>query len=118
MDTVGEIVKAMDTGQRMVLSFSKHQKDLDYRLVSNLLTRRIREAWERRTNDFRGKGGKEPRQLVVVIEEAHKLLNREMVAPTTFSLIAREMCKYHVTLLIIDQLPSQIYDEVLGIKLQ
>jgi DNA helicase HerA-like ATPase len=113
-DTVSEIVKALESGQHVVLSFSKHQSDLDYLLVSNLLTRRIREAWEDRTNQFRTKGEKEPRQLVIVIEEAHKLLNREMAAQTTFSVIAREMRKYYVTLLIIDQRPSQIYDEVMS----
>jgi uncharacterized protein len=51
---------------------------------------------------------------VIVVEEAHKLLNREMAAQTTFSTIAREMRKYYVTLLIIDQRPSQIYDEVMS----
>ncbi len=56
----------------------------------------------------------EPRPLVIVVEEAHKLLNREMAAQTTFSTIAREMRKYYVTLLIIDQRPSQIYDEVMS----
>jgi hypothetical protein len=51
---------------------------------------------------------------VIVLEEAHKLLNREMAAQTTFSTIAREMRKYYVTLLIVDQRPSQIYDEVMS----
>ncbi len=55
-----------------------------------------------------------PCQLVFVVEEAHKLLNREMASQTTFSTIAREMRKYYVTLLIVDQRPSQIYDEVLS----
>ena len=50
----------------------------------------------------------------MVVEEAHKLLNREMASQTTFSTIAREMRKYYVTLLIIDQRPSQIYDEVMS----
>ena len=31
-----------------MLSFGKHETDLDYLLVTNLLTRRIREAWEKR----------------------------------------------------------------------
>lgn len=114
-DGVSEIVKALEAGQHVVLSFGKHESDLDYLLVSNLLTRRIREVWERRTNEYRGqKGGKEPRPLVVVVEEAHKLLNREMAAQTTFSMIARELRKYYVTLLIVDQRPSQIYDEVMS----
>ncbi len=51
---------------------------------------------------------------MIVLEEAHKLLNREMAAQTTFSTIAREMRKYYVTLLIVDQRPSQIYDEVMS----
>ncbi|HEX9091392.1 MAG TPA: ATP-binding protein, partial [Anaerolineales bacterium] len=114
MDSVGEIIKALEAGQHVVLSFGRNESDLDYLLVSNLLTRRIRETWERKTNEFRSKGGTEPRQLVIVVEEAHKLLNREMAGQTAFSIIAREMRKYYVTLLIIDQRPSQIYDEVMS----
>jgi hypothetical protein len=113
-DAVGEVIKALEAGQHVVLSFGDHENDLDYLLVSNLLTRRIREAWEKRTNRFRSHGEKEPRQLVIVLEEAHKLLNREMASQTTFSTIARELRKYYVTLLIIDQRPSQIYDEVMS----
>jgi DNA helicase HerA-like ATPase len=52
--------------------------------------------------------------LILVVEEAHKLLNREMASQTTFSTIARELRKYYVTLLIVDQRPSQIYDEVMS----
>jgi hypothetical protein len=111
---IEEIIKTLESGQNVVLSFYDHESDLDYLLVSNLLTRRIRETWERRTNDFRSKGSKEPHPLVIVVEEAHKLLNREMAGQTTFSTIAREMRKYYVTLLIIDQRPSQIYDEVMS----
>jgi uncharacterized protein len=66
------------------------------------------------TNAFRGGSAPEPRPLVVALEEAHKLLNREMAGQTTFSTIAREMRKYYVTLLVIDQRPSQIYDEVMS----
>jgi hypothetical protein len=113
-DSIGEIIKALEAGQHIVLSFGKQESDLDYLLVTNLLTRRIRQAWEKRTNEYRTKGEQEPRPLVIVLEEAHKLLNREMAAQTTFSTIAREMRKYYVTLLIVDQRPSQIYDEVMS----
>ncbi len=113
-DSVGEIIRILEAGQHVVLSFGKFETDLDYLLVSNLLTRRIREAWERKTNAFRAHGTHEPRPLVIVVEEAHKLLNREMASQTTFSTIARELRKYYVTLLIIDQRPSQIYDEVMS----
>jgi len=113
-DSLGEIVKALEAGQHVVLSFGKHESDLDYLLVSNLITRKIREVWEKRTNEFRTQAEREPRPLVVVLEEAHKLLNREMAAQTSFSRIAREMRKYYVTLMIVDQRPSQIYDEVMS----
>ncbi|MGH2583132.1 MAG: ATP-binding protein [Anaerolineales bacterium] len=113
-DAIGEIVKALEAGQHVVLSFGEHESDLDYLLVSNLLTRRIRRRWEERTNKFRTTGKDEPRPLVIALEEAHKLLNREMAVQTTFSTIARELRKYYVTLLIIDQRPSQIYDEVMS----
>ncbi|MGE5224423.1 MAG: ATP-binding protein [Omnitrophica WOR_2 bacterium] len=113
-DTITEIIKALEAGQHVVLSFGNYEKDLDYLLVSNLLTRRIRDAWEKKTNHYRTKGEQEPRPLVIVLEEAHKLLNREMASQTTFNTIAREMRKYYVTLLIIDQRPSQIYDEVMS----
>jgi len=110
------VVDLLKNGKHVILSFSGYDNDLDYLFISNLITRKIREEWEQLTNTYRnGKGGgSEPRQLVIVVEEAHKLLNREMASQTAFSTIAREMRKYYVTLLIIDQRPSQIYDEVLS----
>lgn len=113
---LNEIIKALENGQHVILSFGEHESDLDYLLVTNLLTRRIREKWVETTNNHRShpERSPEPRQLVVVLEEAHKLLNAEMAKQTTFSTIAREMRKYGVTLLVIDQRPSQIYDEVMS----
>ncbi len=115
-DGVSQIVDALQNGQSVILSFGAHDNDLDYLFVSNILTRRIRQVWEEKTNDYhRTKDASTlPRPLVIVIEEAHKLLNREMASQTTFSTIARELRKYYVTLLIIDQRPSQIYDEVMS----
>ena len=109
-----QIINNLQEGRHVVLSFGNYEKDIDYLLVTNLITRKIREAWEKATADFHSKKGNEPRPLVVVVEEAHKLLNREMASQTIFSTIAREMRKYYVTLLIIDQRPSQIYDEVMS----
>ena len=107
-------IQSLEAGKHVVLSFGEHESDLDYLLVSNLLTRKIRAAWEKKTNEFRTHGKAEPKPLIIVVEEAHKLLNREMAAQTTFATIARELRKYYVTLLIVDQRPSQIYDEVMS----
>jgi hypothetical protein len=113
-DSVAQIIQSLEAGKHVVLSFGEHESDLDYLLVSNLLTRKIRAAWEKKTNEFRTHGKAEPKPLIIVVEEAHKLLNREMAAQTTFATIARELRKYYVTLLIVDQRPSQIYDEVMS----
>lgn len=113
-DPLKNVIEALQAGQHVILSFGDYESDLDYLLVSNLLTRKIRDAWEESTNAFRSHGKTEPRPLVIAVEEAHKLLNREMASQTSFSTIAREMRKYYVTLLIIDQRPSQIYDEVMS----
>ncbi len=114
-DSLAEIIKSLEDGKHVILSFGQaYETDLDYLLVSNLLTRKIKHVWEGKTNTFRSTGKEEPRQLVIVVEEAHKLLNREMAGQTTFATIAREMRKYYVTLLIIDQRPSQIDDEVMS----
>jgi DNA helicase HerA-like ATPase len=52
--------------------------------------------------------------LVITIEEAHKFLNPEVAQQTIFGTIAREMRKYNVTLLVIDQRPSGIDEEVMS----
>ena len=111
---LAEIINNLQEGRHVVLSFGRYDSELDYLLVTNLITRKIRDTWEAATSLFHKDKKKEPRPLVVVVEEAHKLLNREMASQTIFSTIAREMRKYYVTLLIIDQRPSQIYDEVMS----
>jgi DNA helicase HerA-like ATPase len=114
-DSLNQVIQSLEAGRHVVLSFGQaYETDLDYLLVSNLLTRKIRQTWEDKTNTFRSSGTAEPRPLVIVVEEAHKLLNREMAGQTAFATIAREMRKYYVTLLIIDQRPSQINDEVMS----
>jgi hypothetical protein len=116
VDSLGQIINSLQAGRHVVLSFGNFETDLDYLLISNLLTRKIRAEWEKMTNAFRShpENNPEPRPLIIAVEEAHKLLNREMAVQTAFSSIAREMRKYYVTLLIIDQRPSQIYDEVMS----
>jgi len=51
---------------------------------------------------------------MITIEEAHKFLNPAIARQTIFGQIAREMRKYHVTLMVIDQRPSGIDSEVMS----
>src|SRR5713226_562914 len=52
--------------------------------------------------------------MMITIEEAHKFLDPRVAGHTIFGTIAREMRKYNVTLLIIDQRPSAIDSEVMS----
>jgi DNA helicase HerA-like ATPase len=51
---------------------------------------------------------------MITIEEAHKFLNPQSARQTIFGTIARELRKYFVTMLIVDQRPSGIDDEVIS----
>ncbi len=61
-----------------------------------------------------GEGIAQPNPLVITIEEAHKFLNPEVASRAIFGTIAREMRKYNVSLLVIDQRPSGIDEEVMS----
>ena len=113
-DAVREIVDQLENGRHVILGFGEYDNDLDYLLVSNLLTRRIRQHWVKRTEDFKSLGLSAPRPLVIAIEEAHKLLNPFLARQTAFGIIARELRKYFVTLLVVDQRPSGIDDEIMS----
>ena len=68
----------------------------------------------RAREEFLGGQGSEPRPLIITIEEAHKFLDPAIAKHTIFGTIAREMRKYNVTLLVVDQRPSGIDQEVMS----
>ena len=109
------IIEHLERGKHVVLEFGRYGRDLNaYILVSNLLTRRIHERYVALKEAAEGGGGKDPRPLVIVIEEAHRFLNPSISSQTTFANIARELRKYNVTLMIIDQRPGGIDSEVMS----
>jgi uncharacterized protein len=115
MKAVDAIVDKLENGRHVILSFGAHESDLDYLLVSNILTRRIREHWVAKTEEFKSLSqSPAPKPLLIAVEEAHKLLSPQMSGQTAFGTIAREMRKYFVTLLVVDQRPSGIDDEVMS----
>jgi len=109
------IIEHLKRGKHVVLEFGRYGDDLTaYILVSNLLSRRIHDAYVRQKEEAEGGAGKEPRPLVLVIEEAHKFLSPSVAPHTIFGTIARELRKYNVTLMVIDQRPSVISSEVMS----
>ena len=115
VDTAARIIEHLERGQHVVLEFGRYGDDeAAYILVSNLLTRRIHRKYVEAKESAMGGVGKEPRPLVIVIEEAHKFLGPGIASQTIFGIIARELRKYNVTLMVIDQRPSGIDSEVLS----
>jgi DNA helicase HerA-like ATPase len=108
------LIGALSQKQHVVLEFGHHSSLLAYMLAANVITRRIHRVWTQRIDESKQGRGPEPPQLMITIEEAHKFLNSRAADQTIFGTIARELRKYNVTLLVVDQRPSGIDDEVLS----
>ncbi|MFQ5408773.1 MAG: ATP-binding protein [Anaerolineales bacterium] len=112
---VDHIFHTLNAGKSVVLEFGNYGDSLPaYIFVANYLTRRIHARYVDAKNKAAGKSGEDPNPLMIVIEEAHKFLDPEIAGHTIFGTIARELRKYNVTLLIVDQRPSGIDDEVMS----
>lgn len=111
---VERILGYLEKGLTVVLEFGRYRDIVPYMLVANLLSRRLHDQYVQRTERARGEGASHPRPLLIVIEEAHKFLSLELSRHTIFGTIAREMRKFYVSLLVIDQRPSGIDEEVMS----
>ena len=114
-DPVETLFHKLNAGTSIVLEFGTFGDSLPaYMFVANYLTRRIHSRYVAAKNKAFGRQGDNPNPLMIVIEEAHKFLDPEIAQHTIFGVIARELRKYNVTLLIVDQRPSGIDDEVMS----
>ena len=113
-NTVEAILEHLDRGINVVLEFGRYRDITAYILVANMLTRRIYAKYQERMEKAMGEDIAPPHPLVITLEEAHRFLNPGVANQTIFGTIAREMRKYNVTLLVIDQRPSGIDDEVMS----
>jgi uncharacterized protein len=115
-DIVTTMMEYINRGIHIVLEFGRQTSMLCYLLAAGIITRRIHELYVAQTEKYHATQTPEdkPPHLVITIEEAHKFLNPRSAKQTIFGTIAREMRKYFVSLLIVDQRPSGIDDEVLS----
>lgn len=114
-DSVKAILDSIQRGVSVVLEFGRYGNALEaYILVANYLTRRIRAQYVNQIEASLGDEAQQPPQLVITIEEAHKFLDPMIARQTIFGTIARELRKYKVTLLVVDQRPSAIDEEVMS----
>jgi DNA helicase HerA-like ATPase len=115
-DLIDEMVQTLDNGQNVILHFGQHDSSLDHMLVANLVTRRVRQLYRDKVERYEQtqNPADKPRPLMITIEEAHSFLNPTVSKQTIFGVIARELRKYHVTLMVVDQRPSSIDTEVMS----
>ncbi len=116
LSVIDEMVGALDRGRHVILHFGRYDSPLDHMLVANIVTRRVRELYRAKVEKYEQtrNAGDRPRPLMITIEEAHKFLNPSVSRQTIFGTIARELRKYHVTLMVVDQRPSSIDSEVMS----
>ena len=115
-NVIDQMMEYIDRGISVILEFGNYTSMFCYLLVANIISRRIHDAFIEKTEKFLGSQKKEdePKKLMITIEEAHKFLNPQAAKQTIFGTIAREMRKYYVSLLVVDQRPSGIDQEVLS----
>ncbi len=113
---VDQVLECLESGKHVVVEFGSQSNLLSYMLATNIIARRIHQAYVRKAEKFlqTKNVSDRPRQLVITIEEAHRFLDPSTVGQTIFGTIAREMRKYFVTLLVVDQRPSGIDNEVMS----
>lgn len=113
---VGQILQSLEAGKHVVIEFGSQSNMLSYMLATNVISRRIHASYVKKAETFlqTKNPSDRPRPLVITIEEAHRFLDPATVRQTIFGIIAREMRKYFVTLLVVDQRPSGIDNEVMS----
>ncbi len=113
---ITQIMRSLEVGKNVVVEFGSQSDMLSYMLVTNMITRRIHQQYVRKAEKFLQTKNPvdKPLQLMITIEEAHRFLDSAIVQSTIFGTIAREMRKYFVTLLVVDQRPSGIDNEVMS----
>lgn len=116
LNYINKILQSLEAGKNVVVEFGSQSNMLSYMLVTNMITRRIHEHYVKRADRFlQSKNPLDrPTPLMITIEEAHRFLDPAVVQSTIFGTIARELRKYFVTLLVVDQRPSGIDNEVMS----
>ncbi len=113
---IDQMIEYIDKGMNVIVEFGNYTQTFIYLLIANIITRRIHKQYIEKTEHFLGtqRSQDEPKKLMITIEEAHKFLNPHAAKQTIFGIIAREMRKYYVSLLVVDQRPSGIDEEILS----
>jgi hypothetical protein len=109
-DSLRYIQEALSKRKTIVIDFGMYEND-DHaiRMITTIISRYLLDAFK----SSRIKGKVLPETLIV-LEEAHKLLSKDIARATIFENIVREGRKFGLGLLIVDQMPRKIHEEIIS----
>jgi DNA helicase HerA-like ATPase len=109
-DSLNYIYDKVKRRETVVIDFGDYENnDWVIKLVTTIIARFL-------LNRFRGAKRKkiELPKTLIVLEESHKLLNRDIAKRTIFERIVREGRKFGLGLCVVDQMPRKILDEIIS----
>ncbi|HOP08670.1 MAG TPA: ATP-binding protein, partial [Candidatus Methanofastidiosa archaeon] len=109
-DSLRYIRDALMKGKTIIIDFGQYEND-DHaiRLITTIISRYLLDAFKNARSV-----GKTPPETLIVLEEAHKLLSKDIARTTIFETIVREGRKFGLGLLVVDQMPRKIHDEIIS----
>jgi len=109
-DSASNIIQELLDGYKhVIVSFGRYGDNrIAYMLITNIIARRLWMESIRRIM----MGKQLNCRVTIFLEEAHKFLGPKFYYMTPFGDIARELRKRGIILCIIDQRPSQIFEDV------
>ncbi|TFF88108.1 MAG: ATP-binding protein [Promethearchaeota archaeon] len=106
-DSIQNMFTRLKEGKSLVVDFGQYGANTHlYLFIANMITRRLYSIYNQKEDD------PDLPPLTIILEEAHKFLQPNLIRYTVFDRIAREMRKFQLTLGFVDQRPSQIDEEV------
>jgi DNA helicase HerA-like ATPase len=111
-DALKYIMGKISQGDIVIVDFGDYaNNDQVIRLITNIVSQYLLDQFRKASR--KNRNNSLPKTLIV-LEEAHKLLNKEIAKKTIFEKIVREGRKFNLGLCVVDQMPKKILDEVIS----
>lgn len=109
-DSLRYLYNAVCNKKTIVIDFGNYEhNDYAIRLITTVISRYLLERFK----DAKKDGASLPETLIV-LEEAHKMLSKDIARATIFENIVREGRKFGLGLMVVDQMPRKIHEEVIS----
>ncbi|MHC1605271.1 MAG: ATP-binding protein [Candidatus Methanofastidiosia archaeon] len=109
-NSLSYIFNAIKKRKTIVVDFGNYENnDYAIRLITTVISRYLLDRFK----NSKRKRESLPETLIV-LEEAHKLLSKDIAKLTIFDNIVREGRKFGLGLLVVDQMPRKIHEEIIS----